>query len=136
METWTEPIPPAASRRTPLPRWKKLTASLIVVASLAGAIALGCHKYYSRTHVQLWTNDDGTRYVDTYRIWDNRHLHRYVVVSDETGNPTLIDEGPMSESSRPHGKWTHINVPLDSTTAHWYWYGEAITEGEWHLRNK
>lgn len=135
LETWTAPITPAASRRKPIPRWKKLTGAAIAVAILAGAITFGGYKYYSRTRVQIWNSVDA-QYEDTYRVWDDRHLTRYYSTKDADGTLQTVAEGPMSESGRPHGEWTIIYPSLEESTQQWYWYGEPITEGEWHLRNR
>jgi hypothetical protein len=44
--------------------------------------------------------------------------------------------GPLAPSGKPHGEWTVILwKPQDYSTFLWYWYGDQISEGEWHRLN-
>ena len=64
-------------------------------------------------------------------------------MNDSDGHWTMSGEGPMSASGKPHGEWENQDLragwwdlPGRGESKTWYWYGEEITEGEWHLRNK
>ena len=55
--------------------------------------------------------------------------------------PNWSAEGPMTATNTPHGCWTEIAGMYDKendcqVTHPWYWYGEKVTEGEWHLRSR
>ena len=81
-----------------------------------------------------------TEYRDRYRRWGRRLVYRWVASYD--GNTTedywaaFHSQGRMSASGRPHGPWQMncYNPPYAKDV--WFWYGEEISEGEWHLRNK
>ena len=84
------------------------------------------------------------RYIDTYRRWGRRLVYRElrVIPAGETLLSSCFkfehcSEGPMSESGKPHGAWTYEERRDGYKMTHlWFWYGEEITEGDWHLRNK
>lgn len=46
--------------------------------------------------------------------------------------------GPYTETGKLHGRWHRVHSFSSGLPDNdeWYWYGEAITEGEWVLRNK
>jgi hypothetical protein len=55
--------------------------------------------------------------------------------------PDWDTKGPMTATNRPHGHWiTQTGIfgePNEFKIINiWYWYGEEISEGEWHLRTK
>lgn len=49
--------------------------------------------------------------------------------------PFAYAEGPLSASGVRHGEWTiHVaGLPRERV---WYWYGERVTEGDWHRRDR
>jgi len=55
---------------------------------------------------------------------------------------TISFEGSFSETGKKHGHWQSFtlmsgdDMTKDHSEDEWYWYGEQISEGEWHLRNK
>jgi hypothetical protein len=68
-----------------------------------------------------------------------RELHRYS--SDVPGDDVFIAsaEGGFSESGKQHGPWKSFEWRKDQdscSSTKWLWYGEEITEGEWHVRNR
>ncbi len=42
--------------------------------------------------------------------------------------------GPITPTHKPHGKWRSVDVVEGTISRVWFWYGEFVTEGEWHLR--
>jgi hypothetical protein len=74
-----------------------------------------------------------------------------MILYDEDDNPShpalrkriLESAGPMAPSGNPHGMWVDtvydnseaLDLVGNSRTA-FYWYGDEVSEGEWHLRNK
>lgn len=83
-------------------------------------------------------------YFDTCKRWSGeityRKMHAYEGDNVEI-LMTLSMQGPMSASGKPHGHWKQLSgTPSDwstyKTENKWFWYGEEISEGEWHTRNK
>jgi phosphatidylglycerophosphate synthase len=114
-------------------------------------------------YVHYWNKDvlgvvdeDGDPIVQTFSdwIWRSRAtpFYREVDWSEDGSWHTLIVR--FSDSGKRHGENSHSIWPLDqegkeryraqgyeigvlgADLHEWYWYGEKITEGEWHLRNK
>jgi phage FluMu protein Com len=47
-------------------------------------------------------------------------------------------DGGYTDTGKKHGRWTFWDSTFPAgkaTVEDWYWYGDKITEGEWHLRN-
>lgn len=93
------------------------------------------------TPVAYWGSRTGReisriRYRDTYKRWGDRFVHRRIDNYDNRGHVTRSFAGPMSESGKPHGPWELALWDSHDRRLSWYWYGEKITEGEWHLRNR
>lgn len=42
----------------------------------------------------------------------------------------------MAGTGKPHGIWDELWFEPLRMDKKFYWYGEVVTEGEWHLRNK
>lgn len=82
----------------------------------------------------FWKAKDGTSYTDTCWRWNGAITYRSYHGKDFMKD--LHCEGGMSESNKPHGKWKYTCFEPFWKKEVWYWYGEEITEGEWHLRNK
>ena len=94
-----------------------------------------------------------TRYSDTRQRWSGRLRARHFAVYDspealQSSDGVLFSEvramywghGPMAGTGKPHGQW-ECGTPGPSrfesnVRTVFYWYGEAISEGEWHLRNR
>ena len=47
----------------------------------------------------------------------------------------IEEEGPLSPSGKWHGQTTVTIWEPFKRSSKWYWYGEEVSEGEWHLRN-
>lgn len=79
---------------------------------------------------------DGSIVTDTYSNWTNQIVRRSILQPDGENNLTIF--GPMKPPQSRHGEWTaiyqHGEKIIELQT--WYWYGEKISQGEWHLRNK
>lgn len=90
-------------------------------------------KVTSDFYIETWTNTFGDQVEDRFRAWGNVHIRRDVSFSDRSGSMS----GPMSPSGKPHGAWVVTYLELGKPDEQiWYWYGDRISEGEWHLRNK
>ena len=136
--------------------WKGMWPFLPAV--FAVALAVGYFKYVDRYN-HYWTNlNDGIEY--TYNDWHwksgswNGPYWREFSYHDPEEAGWYRSSGAFSESGKQHGPWKQSmlmpnkklistfesdgfkcnRIGCDKTT--WYWYGEVITEGEWHLRNK
>ncbi len=81
--------------------------------------------------------DSATIFSDTRRVFGRQLIHRDMTHFDEKGHLDWEAGGPMSESGKPHGHWTTtLWEPRLNWTDQWYWYGEEVSEGQWHLRNR
>lgn len=132
-----------ASRRLGL-RWLMHVGLALTV----GAIYLwNCHD----TTIERWKHQEkqgrkivNTEYSDTYTRWSHRHVHRDVSVWDGPEPPaTTLGEhmwdarGPMAGTGKMHGEWTYTTwCPDFERKTRFFWYGDEISEGEWHLRNR
>lgn len=77
---------------------------------------------------------DELNYTDYYaRGADSPYFREYRVWYKEGGY--YYSAGSFSESMKQHGEWKSHSNGLRPTSS-WYWYGEEITEGEWHLRRQ
>lgn len=76
------------------------------------------------TYRERW-EDGGFHYTQIVRRIDGRPLSVFIHGDDYTAS------GPVSESGKPHGEWSVRDGGLYSQPK-WYWYGEEVTEGEWH----
>ncbi len=77
------------------------------------------------------------RYRDTYFRWRKTTSYREMRYrEDDSSGLDDTHKGPRSESGKPHGQWHSVSWDPFHSEDEWYWYGEEISEGEWHLRNK
>ena len=95
-----------------------------------------CGWFFAGTTSESWTNDNGTEYLDTYTVFGRKHIHRKLWMYDDDNKLIFSSSGPMSETGKPHGKWEMLHFDLNKLEYEYYWYGEVVSEGEWHLRNK
>jgi hypothetical protein len=93
-----------------------------------------CYRAYATwTHTEHWKSDSGVEYFDTYHY--DRHLERSI------RSDYMHASGPMAGEviGKPHGRWSCWHKGTDYMAGwhdeEYYWYGEKISEGEWHLRN-
>lgn len=110
-------------------QWTGPKVSLVVGVSF-GAAVLFLMLWYG-TYEARWSKDE-FYYFDTYSRWNGRHIHRRMRA--EQPNGIVRTEGYLSPSGKLHGPWKTTGPNFESHVEH-YWYGEPITEGEWHLRN-
>lgn len=135
------------SRRFPTRRtWTCLAGTMLIAFALFTWGRIDTYK-------DEWASDTA-RFTETFHRWTGRHVYRQVdhyltaeeCAKDKWGfDPDSTSEGPMAGTGRPHGMWkrtvglkhwaeyTKSHLPITQTT--FYWYGDEITEGEWHLRN-
>ncbi len=76
-----------------------------------------------------------TVYHDSRWRWSGAIYWRDFTVYGRNGEP-FSSQGPMSTTNKPHGHWTEFSWSDFETHDRWYWYGDEVTEGEWHLRNR
>lgn len=118
-----------------VPKWTVAVA--FVVALIAAYLWL--RSDYSMRH---WTrrteaNDGRLDYTDyTYRLNDDRPFYRDMWFTPDKGESFHL-RGGFSESGKRHGQWIRVSA-ADAyiPQSDWFWYGEQVSEGEWHLRNK
>ncbi len=82
-----------------------------------------------------------TTYHDTYARWSGHQTYRRMWGDDALGQLRDSAEGPMcGDPPRLHGRWTYSyfgHNPFSFREEHeFYWYGEKVSQGEWHLRNR
>jgi hypothetical protein len=102
----------------------RYAATAAVGVMLLGSIIWALLDSYEQEFVGL-----GMLITDTYSRTSDVPRYRKIVGEDSRA------EGPMAGDFKPHGKW-RISLPSGAQQTSWYWYGEEITEGEWHLRNR
>lgn len=101
--------------------------------------------------VQNWStegeSDEWTlRYKDYVRRGSSRPYYReFSMTKRDSYLVTYKSEGAMTETGKQHGKWMWHSFDWDAASGSdsrfdsgndFYWYGDKITEGEWHLREK
>jgi hypothetical protein len=106
----------------------------LTVAKWGGALFVAAvTSYYFTTwdvYEVRWESDEGTRYTDRYQRYQGGPFYRFVVMDG------IYHFGPMKGEGKrhPHGMWTALGGGVQEET--FYWYGETVSEGEWHLRNR
>ena len=115
--------------------WTKLTGILLTVAAV---YLWGHYDVYD----DRWVHDN-VRYTDTYKVWGGQHIYRdlYAFETPEAadkwlGMPIRSARGPIAGTGRFHGKWSYTYWKPFRVETKFFWYGEEISEGEWHLRNQ
>jgi hypothetical protein len=76
-------------------------------------------------------------YHDRFERGTNRVVYRRFAHLGHKGmfeGDARSAEGPMSEGGRVHGHWVQTTWEPYSQTHVWYWYGEEVGEGGFHLR--
>lgn len=80
----------------------------------------------------------GSDFRDTRYRWSGTITYKRLATNPRDYEQRIDFEGPMSASGKPHREWkTTIWSKLFAKEGHqtqFYWYGEQISEGEWHLR--
>lgn len=115
--------------RTCAEKWAAYRGWIVAGGSVAGLCLIvwyGQHDSYR----EVWVDNDGTSFHDTYSR-GGRLKYRYVFLK---GGDSMDGAFAGEGKPRQHGKWDYWFG--DNMTHVWYWYGEEISEGEWHLRNR
>jgi predicted RNA-binding Zn-ribbon protein involved in translation (DUF1610 family) len=104
-------------------------------AIVAATLLIGVDHSTAR-YVRKWTSDSGIDYVDTYNrsheiVWRSLRKPR-----EGTLLPAWSSEGAMVPSGKPHGQWETTTWEPFDMTREWFWYGEAVSEGEFVLRSR
>lgn len=94
---------------------------------------------YFSTYTVFWTkevNGSTVFYFDSYTNFSGKMVHRRLTFT-ENGDDVRT-EGPVSSSGSPHGEWSESRFSKAGYKSQkkYFWYGETVTEGEWHLRNR
>lgn len=115
-----------------VPQWSKWIA---LGAALLAAWLWGRSDYYIKHEDKFRENGDLESVITEYVYRSQyRPFYQETSVWTEKGYGRL--EGGYSESGKRHGRWKSFSTDDITGQTEWYWYGEPITEGEWHLRNK
>jgi hypothetical protein len=122
---------------------KKLASrSLRAIAVVAACVAYGRYldeynSHWNEAHASGEATVSSS-YVDTYRRGEEKPAYRWLRqdMSWPDGRSTsFISEGPMAGEGKPHGKWEQHNRKVRGPEeVTFFWYGDEISEGEWHLR--
>jgi len=84
---------------------------------------------------ERWISNDGDAvYID--RRYRSGEIYWRSMVTFEDSEVLWHTTGPMSESNNPHGEWSWYFPRTNTYERRWYWYGEEVDEGQWHLLNK
>jgi hypothetical protein len=116
--------------------WKVKTAAVVA------AVACACAWWYYDYSIMEWrtrSKADANEIVYfTDYGWRGTATPFYRKIRVGEYPHAYLAEGALTESSKRHGPWKTTDWPEGGhlhVSDEWYWYGEEITEGEWHLRN-
>lgn len=99
---------------------------------LIGSVIILACVWWHRYEV-FWTSKSGTTYIDRYYGWSGTQYYRRCWGKSYK----WFSEGPIAGERRQHGRWKSVDwEPEFRATVTFYWYGEEVTEGEFHLRNR
>jgi hypothetical protein len=121
---------------------------LSCIAIVGGYVAIHWANGSTRIWYSVWDSDRleyvekdlpdrNARYVQyiDWRTWPGDSIYYRHFWIHDPNRATVYREGPMSASNKPHGQWTEKDLDAHPPERlRWYWYGEEITEGEWHIR--
>lgn len=108
-----------------LPSWASVITWLVLV--WAGEYLIYRYSYF----VERFGDEDFD--ITSHKGRDFRTFRQSL--HSKKGEPFLSAHGNISDSGKRHGEW-HFGAASKGFWSQWYWYGEDVTEGEWHLRNK
>ena len=96
------------------------------------------YEYVNNTHYVITTHEFWSGkpiYGESYEYEKGTDLKQVPEYPMAGGKIRVHAEGPMPKTHEMHGKWT-FRWPgtLESETV-FYWYGEEVSEGDWHLYN-
>jgi len=107
-------------------RWTMGLFSLLVIFFVARAL---------HVETEHWERDN-LSFSDRIHVPSGEIRHRRVTVRDDAGGILYWIDGPMAGTGTPHGAWEKTTLKPYDRSAVFYWYGEEVSEGEWHLRNR
>jgi DNA-directed RNA polymerase subunit RPC12/RpoP len=85
--------------------------------------------------IDTWTNSEGHEVRDFSHFSDYRNHRWREIWSSDPNEDFWSAEGGYSDTGKLHGRWVSTyRKPKFHQDEEWYWYGEKISEGEWHLR--
>lgn len=109
-------------------------------------IALTCCTLYwwstYDTYTYHWASDSGQEFTDTRNCWSNALVFRDITIYESDDQMpdgktrSLTTSGPMAGTGKPHGEWSVVYWGPFRSETKFFWFGEEVSEGEWHLRNK
>lgn len=105
---------------------QRLRISAIVVATIVFGIAF----FYFNSYERITVDADGRREIVTVSRWGNQPTYLRIYAND------FSMYGPLSPSGKFHGYWTYIDSETFQDESWWYWYGERVTEGDFHRLNR
>ena len=108
---------------------------LKIALAIAGTIGVFYLHGYFHTYEVKGESETGNLITDTRHFWTGKNFYRSVKMVDSNGDWVGGGEGPIAGTGKHHGKWDYFQWKPFTTETVFYWYGEAVTEGEWHLRN-
>lgn len=145
------PLPTNPSVR--VERWMVFAAGFvagIIFSLVVGGVIVWIRPDLESKHIrtETWTKGDFLKhsadepyasFTDTYDDRRPSSYHREAVVYAD--KETLYITGTLTTTGMKHGEWrtewvTSAEREKPRPKYEWYWYGEQISEGEWHLRNK
>lgn len=117
------------------PKMKRMIRAGVAITVCMTVIIWGWFDTYRTT----WTSKTGATITDRYTRWGGRHYYRHLNIPVEGSSLGISTSGPMSASGKPHGEWEQFDWSKRGSDYHqrvWFWYGDEISEGEWHLRSR
>lgn len=121
---------------------KRIGAQWLFWASVSVGLVAACVWYRFDVYCTSWTHvehDDEleSSYEDwIYRASGEHSYRKHWMTKRGEFLREYSAEGPFVGTGKQHGHWTSFTWEGRKLEHLWYWYGEKITEGEWHLRNR
>ena len=124
-------------------KWPK-RAALIVVGGAVAAIVLLVFYVREDGYNDRWRDKDRTLFLDWYSRWSGALTYRTIFPERTTDGVWIVSmEGPMAGEGGPvpHGMWTthteYRKPKFDFKTEYeWFFYGEKVSQAEWHERSR
>jgi hypothetical protein len=120
-------------------KWKaKWAGAIAIVSAIVTAVLWGRSDYYIDHWDEPTKATPGTIYFTDYIYrGDDKPFYRRLHIQQKVGGTHHV-EGAFSDSGKQHGRWHGYTLSSGGIESHddWYWYGERVSEGEWHLRNR
>ena len=113
-------------RRTPAK--PGLIIGVGIGVGIAALLIFGWNDTYDREFL-----DDDFETTVTYSRWGRTPL--FEDSQSRRGKPYFVARGALAPSGKRHGRW-YVWAAGSRSEYAWYWYGEIVTEGEWHRRDR